>query len=197
MEDLWQAINKSLSAITDVFVAISKHQAHVPYRNSKLTFLLQPCLSGDGKALMIANCSPVDSSAHETLCTLRFASMVSSCELGKATKHISSDSTSAPNNSLASHVSASRLFTEGSRLLTEDSLQSLPDDDSSLDTSISSISTNTSTATARSAAGAPFRRPASARAEPCDPVRPGTRRAAAGTHSEKCTQYTKFIWYMY
>ena len=31
------------------------------------------------------------SSAHETLCTLRFASMVSSCELGKATKHISSD----------------------------------------------------------------------------------------------------------
>ena len=86
-----QAINKSLSALSDVFVAISKHQAHVPYRNSKLTFLLQPCLSGDGKALMIANCSPIEASAHETLCTLRFASMVSSCELGKATKHISSD----------------------------------------------------------------------------------------------------------
>ena len=187
MEDLWQAINKSLSAITDVFVAISKHQAHVPYRNSKLTFLLQPCLSGDGKALMIANCSPVESSAHETLCTLRFASMVSSCELGKATKHISSDSTSAPNNSLASHVSASRL-------LTEESLQSLPDDDSSLDTSISSISTNASTATARSAA--PFRRPASARAEPCDPVRPGTRRAAVGTHSKCVLSIQNFIWYM-
>jgi hypothetical protein len=36
-----QAINKSLSALSDVFVAISKHQSHVPYRNSKLTFLLQ------------------------------------------------------------------------------------------------------------------------------------------------------------
>ncbi len=42
-----KAINKSLSALTDVFVAISKKQAHIPYRNSKLTFLLQPCLSGD------------------------------------------------------------------------------------------------------------------------------------------------------
>ena len=92
-----QAINKSLSALSDVFVAISKHQAHVPYRNSKLTFLLQPCLSGDGKALMIANCSPVEASAHESLCTLRFASMVSSCELGKATKHISNEKNTVAN----------------------------------------------------------------------------------------------------
>ena len=79
-----QAINKSLSALTDVFVALSKKAAHVPYRNSKLTFLLQPCLSGDGKALVIANVSPVEASAHESVCTLRFASMVSQCELGKA-----------------------------------------------------------------------------------------------------------------
>ncbi|EKX38831.1 hypothetical protein GUITHDRAFT_76865 [Guillardia theta CCMP2712] len=78
-----QAINKSLSALSDVFVALSKKSPHVPYRNSKLTFLLQPCLSGDGKALLIANCSPIETSSHETLCTLRFASMVSSCELGK------------------------------------------------------------------------------------------------------------------
>ena len=78
-----QAINKSLSALTDVFVALSKRSPHVPYRNSKLTFLLQPCLSGDGKALVIANLSPVADSAHESLCTLRFASMVGTCELGK------------------------------------------------------------------------------------------------------------------
>ncbi len=48
------AINKSLSALTDVFVAIGSKQPHVPYRNSKLTHLLQPALSGDGKTLMVS-----------------------------------------------------------------------------------------------------------------------------------------------
>jgi len=169
-----QSINKSLSAMSDVFVAISKHQHHVPYRNSKLTFLLQPCLSGDGKALMIANCSPIESSSHETLCTLRFASMVSSCELGKATKHIgSSGADKNPNNSLASHVSSR----------CNDSMQSLAsvaDGDVSLDLSISSICTNASTATARSSSHtASARRAVSARGEASDVVRPSTRRTAA------------------
>ncbi|KAJ1484278.1 P-loop containing nucleoside triphosphate hydrolase protein, partial [Baffinella frigidus] len=71
-----QAINKSLSALSDVFVALSRKSAHIPYRNSKLTHFLQPCLSGEGKALVIANLSPIEDSAHESLCTLRFASMV-------------------------------------------------------------------------------------------------------------------------
>jgi kinesin family member C1 len=48
------AINKSLSALTDVFVAIASKQAHIPFRNSKLTHLLQPALSGEGKALMVS-----------------------------------------------------------------------------------------------------------------------------------------------
>lgn len=47
------AINKSLSALADVFVAIGNRQSHIPFRNSKLTHLLQPALSGDGKTLMV------------------------------------------------------------------------------------------------------------------------------------------------
>ena len=76
------AINKSLSSLSDVFSAISKGQKHIPYRNSKLTHLLAPCLGGDGKALMFVNLNGEKANAEESLASLRFASTVNSCELG-------------------------------------------------------------------------------------------------------------------
>lgn len=47
---------------------------HVPYRDSRLTFLLQDSLGGNAKTLMVANISPSSVSAQETLSTLQFMS---------------------------------------------------------------------------------------------------------------------------
>ncbi|KAL2461036.1 P-loop containing nucleoside triphosphate hydrolase superfamily protein [Abeliophyllum distichum] len=70
-------INKSLSTLGLVImnlVNISNGKSlHVPYRDSKLTFLLQDSLGGNAKTLIIANISPSSCCSLETLSTLKFA----------------------------------------------------------------------------------------------------------------------------
>ena len=48
-------INKSLSSLGQVFQALRDKQGHVPYRNSKLTHILEPSLSGDAKVIVFYN----------------------------------------------------------------------------------------------------------------------------------------------
>ncbi|CAL5023022.1 unnamed protein product [Urochloa decumbens] len=79
-----QHINKSLAALGDVIFSLSQKNAHVPYRNSKLTQVLQTSLGGHAKTLMFVQVNPDVSSYTETLSTLKFAERVSGVELGVA-----------------------------------------------------------------------------------------------------------------
>uniref|UniRef100_A0A7M5X8X7 Kinesin motor domain-containing protein n=1 Tax=Clytia hemisphaerica TaxID=252671 RepID=A0A7M5X8X7_9CNID len=71
-----QSINKSLSALGDVISALSSEQSFIPYRNNKLTMLMQDSLGGNAKTLMFVNISPADYNADETITSLTYASRV-------------------------------------------------------------------------------------------------------------------------
>eukprot|EP00258_Populus_trichocarpa_P022071 XP_024438090.1 kinesin-like protein KIN-14C isoform X2 [Populus trichocarpa] len=79
-----QHINRSLSALGDVIFALAQKNSHVPYRNSKLTQLLQSSLGGQAKTLMFVQLNPDVISYSETISTLKFAERVSGVELGAA-----------------------------------------------------------------------------------------------------------------
>ena len=67
-------INLSLTALGNVISAlVDGKSAHIPYRDSKLTRLLQDSLGGNTKTVMIAAVSPADYNYEETLSTLRYA----------------------------------------------------------------------------------------------------------------------------
>ncbi|KAF0700451.1 Aste57867_9035 [Aphanomyces stellatus] len=85
-----QHINRSLSALGDVIASLGGHSKHVPYRNSKLTFLLQESLSGNSKVLMFVNVSPVQWNASESLCSLNFAQRCRNVALGQAKSNTAS-----------------------------------------------------------------------------------------------------------
>jgi len=91
MVDEAKAINKSLAALGNVIQALGKNKKdHIPFRDSKLTYLLQDSLSGTSKVLMFANVSPVEWNVQESLCSLTFAQRCRRTQLGQAKKNCSS-----------------------------------------------------------------------------------------------------------
>ena len=98
-----QHINSSLSALGDVIHALQSKNKHIPYRNSKLTYLLQDALGGSSKTLMMCQVSPCASSASETICTLNFAKRAASVQLAtsSATANVQSGADDKRKRALA------------------------------------------------------------------------------------------------
>ena len=67
------SINSGLLALGKVISALSSGRPHVPFRDSKLTRVLQDSLGGNSKTLMIVCISPVESDLDETINTLKYA----------------------------------------------------------------------------------------------------------------------------
>ncbi|XP_076591943.1 kinesin-like protein KIFC3 isoform X7 [Chaetodon auriga] len=95
-----QCINKSLSALGDVINALRSKHSHVPFRNSRLTYLLQDSLSGDSKTLMMVQVSPLPGNMSESVCSLKFAQRVRSVELSSSSsrRHENSSTSSSPTH---------------------------------------------------------------------------------------------------
>ncbi|NXK89450.1 KIF25 protein, partial [Formicarius rufipectus] len=79
-------INRSLSALADVLGAIAEQRSHVPYRNSKLTHLLQDSLGGDAKLLVMLCISPGQKYLTESVQSLGFGTRARQVQRGQVKK---------------------------------------------------------------------------------------------------------------
>ncbi|KAL7576298.1 hypothetical protein ACA910_018121 [Epithemia clementina (nom. ined.)] len=81
-------INKSLSALGNVMEALDRKSSHVPYRDSKLTYLLQDSLGGNSRTMMVVTISPMDLSHDESVHALQFATRVRRIQIGAAQRNV-------------------------------------------------------------------------------------------------------------
>ncbi|XP_073292430.1 kinesin-like protein KIN-14I [Primulina huaijiensis] len=133
-----QHINRSLSALGDVISALAQKNSHVPYRNSKLTQLLQDSLGGQAKTLMFVHISPEPSALGETISTLKFSERVSTVELGAAKANKESADVKELKEQIASLKAALARKEGESGRLNQSSRPSTPERKGHSDTSLTS-----------------------------------------------------------
>ncbi|XP_022100787.1 kinesin-like protein KIF25 [Acanthaster planci] len=98
-------INRSLSALSDVLAALAESRSHVPYRNSRLTHLLQDSIGGDAKLLVLCCVSPTQAFVTETLQCLGFGTRARQVQRGQTKKRTASSSSSLQSSSQAGDLS--------------------------------------------------------------------------------------------
>eukprot|EP00892_Ulva_mutabilis_P004613 jgi/Ulvmu1/2523/UM138_0028.1 len=111
------AINKSLSALGNVLKALSNGErgAHVPFRDSKLTRLLQDCLAGNALMALIVCMSPSMEHASETVSTLRFGSRaLGISNVVKVNQEVSVEGLQAERDALKAEVTQLKAQLQGS-----------------------------------------------------------------------------------
>jgi kinesin family protein C2/C3 len=83
-------INKSLSALGNVMEALDRKASHVPFRDSKLTYMLQDSLGGNSRTMMVVTVNPTDNSYDESVHALQFATRVRHIQIGSAKRNVTS-----------------------------------------------------------------------------------------------------------
>uniref|UniRef100_A0A8C0C046 Kinesin family member 21A n=1 Tax=Buteo japonicus TaxID=224669 RepID=A0A8C0C046_9AVES len=125
------SINCGLLALGNVISALgdkSKKATHVPYRDSKLTRLLQDSLGGNSQTLMIACVSPSDRDFMETLNTLKYANRARNI---KNKVVVNQDRASQQINALRSEITRLQMelmeYKTGKRIIDEEGVESIND----------------------------------------------------------------------
>ena len=99
-----QHINRSLSALGDVLEALDKKASHIPYRNSKLSYLLQDALGGNARTAMLCNVGPSPLTAEETLYSLQFAARTRRIDLKPAQRMVNTKNVGVECRKLRKHL---------------------------------------------------------------------------------------------
>ncbi|KAM9312446.1 kinesin-like protein KIF21A isoform 1-T1 [Gastrophryne carolinensis] len=125
------SINCGLLALGNVISALgdkSKRATHVPYRDSKLTRLLQDSLGGNSQTVMIACVSPSDRDFMETLNTLKYANRARNI---KNKVMVNQDRTSQQINALRNEITRLQMelmeYKTGKRIINEEGVESIND----------------------------------------------------------------------